>query len=88
MSNRRIALQALLDVTQSDAYANLTLKQAAAGLSSRDAGWVTAAVYETLDHLLYIDYLLAHFIQGRQKPVIQKRLLIISIKLSEWILMM
>lgn len=71
MSVRRIALQALLDITDSGAYANLRLKEAERGLQRQDAKWVSAAVYETLDHLIYIDYVLSRYVKGRQKPVIR-----------------
>ena len=52
MSVRRIALLALLDITDGGAYANLRLKEAEHGLPRQDAKWVSAAVYETLDHLI------------------------------------
>lgn len=71
MSVRRVALAALLDITDGGAYANLRLKEAERGLARTDAKWVSAAVYETLDHLLYIDYVLARYISGRQKPAIR-----------------
>lgn len=71
MNLRRLALRALMDITDGGAYANLRLKQAARGLSARDAKWLYAAVYGTLDHLLYIDYVLAQLAKGRQKPVIR-----------------
>lgn len=71
MSIRRVALEALLDITDRGAYANLRLKEAQQGLSPSDAKWVSAAVYETLDHLLYLDYVLSHMTKGTQKPVIR-----------------
>ena len=71
MSIRRIALEALMDITDRGAYANLRLKEAQQGLSSSDAKWVSAAVYETLDHLLYLDYMLSYMTKGTQKPVIR-----------------
>ena len=71
MSIRRIALEALMDITDRGAYANLRLKEAQQGLSSSDAKWVSAAVYETLDHLLYLDYMLSHVTKGTQKPAIR-----------------
>ena len=61
---RRTALEALLDITDAGAYANLRLKEALAGLPQREAHWVSAVVYTTLDHLLYIDHVLAHFAKG------------------------
>ncbi|MDD3920366.1 MAG: 16S rRNA (cytosine(967)-C(5))-methyltransferase RsmB [Eubacteriales bacterium] len=71
MSVRRRALEALTDVTDRGAYANLRLKSAQQGLSLQDAAFVSALVYETLDHLLYIDHVLSAFIKGSQKPVIR-----------------
>ena len=61
-----------MDVTDDGAYANLRLKEArqAAGTVA-EGRWITAAVYTTLDHLLYLDYLLGHFTKGRQKPAIR-----------------
>lgn len=71
MSIRRTALEALMDITDNGAYANLRLKAALEGLEERDAKWLTAAVYETLDHLLYIDYIIAAFAKGKIKPQIR-----------------
>ena len=71
MSIRRTALEALVDITDRGAYANLRLKEAERGLSRQDAKWVSAAVYETLDHLLYIDHVLSQYIKGSQKPMIR-----------------
>ncbi len=71
MSVRRVALEALLDITDRGAYANLRLKEAERGLARQDAKWVSAAVYETLDHLLYIDHVISLYAKGSQKPVIR-----------------
>ena len=72
MSPRRIALEAFLDITDRGAYANLRLKSARQqAQQEKDAQFITALVYETLDHLLYIDHVLSHFAKGRQKPVIR-----------------
>lgn len=68
---RRIALEALMDITDRGAYANLRLKEAQAGLDERDAKWVAAYVYETLDHIAYLDFVIAAFAKGRQKPVVR-----------------
>ena len=38
-------------------------------LAQREAHWVSAVVYTTLDHLLYIDHVLAAFAKGRVQPV-------------------
>ncbi len=71
MSLRRRALEALCRVTEDGAYANLTLKDAAVGLSEQDANWLSALVYETLDHLLWIDYVLSAFISSRPKRMVR-----------------
>ncbi|OQB25160.1 MAG: Ribosomal RNA small subunit methyltransferase B [Firmicutes bacterium ADurb.Bin182] len=67
MSVRRRALEALIDITEEGAYANLRLKRAQQGLSPKDAAWVAAAVYVTLDNLIYIDQMLAKHIKGNVK---------------------
>lgn len=58
---------ALYDILEKDAYANLRLKE----VSPEHAAWVSAAVYVTLDHLYYIDYLLSYFARGHLKPIIR-----------------
>ncbi|MDO4572017.1 MAG: 16S rRNA (cytosine(967)-C(5))-methyltransferase RsmB [Clostridia bacterium] len=69
MTPRRIALGVLNDVCDRGAYANLTLKKAAAGLSGRDAQWLFALVYTTLDHILTIDYYLSHYLRTPRPEV-------------------
>lgn len=71
MTVRRIALEALLEITDRGAYANLALKAALSGMEERDAKWISAAVYTTLDHLLYIDHVIAAYAKGRLKPDIR-----------------
>lgn len=71
MSVRRRALEALMDITDRDAYANLRLKEALHGLPEQDARFVSALVYYTLEHLYYIDHVLKAFVKGRQKPAIR-----------------
>ncbi len=71
MNARRCALDALCDVTDRGAYANLRVKQMHELLPEREAKMAAALVYHTLDHLLTIDYYLSHFVQGTQKPVIR-----------------
>ncbi len=58
-----------MDITQRGAYANLRLKEAEEGCE--DSGWISAAVYTTLDHLYLIDYYIDHFAKGRLKPQIR-----------------
>jgi len=71
VSVRRAALEALLDITDGGAYANLRLKQALDGMEARDARWTTALVYTALDHLYYIDIVIAAYAKGRLKPQIR-----------------
>ena len=71
MNARRQALDALCDITDRGAYANLCVKQLTSSLPEREAKLAAALVYHTLDHLLTIDYYLAHFVKGAQKPVIR-----------------
>ncbi len=71
MNARRQALDALCDITDRGAYANLRVKQLTSSLPEREANLAAALVYHTLDHLLTIDFYLAHFVKGTQKPVIR-----------------
>ena len=71
MNTRRQALDALCDITDRGAYANLRVKQLTSSLPEREAKLAAALVYHTLDHLLTIDYYLAHFVKGAQKPAIR-----------------
>lgn len=71
MNTRRQALDALCDITDRGAYANLRVKQLTSSLPEREAKLAAALVYHTLDHLLTIDYYLAHFVKGAQKPIIR-----------------
>jgi 16S rRNA (cytosine967-C5)-methyltransferase len=71
LNARRQALDALCDITDRGAYANLRVKQLTASLPEREAKMAAALVYHTLDHLLTIDYYLSHFVKGAQKPVIR-----------------
>ena len=71
MTVRRKALETLMEITDKGAYANLALKSALGGMEERDARWISAAVYTTLDHLLYIDHVIAAYAKGRLKPEIR-----------------
>lgn len=71
MNTRRQALDALCDITDRGAYANLRVKQLHAVLPEREAKLAAALVYHTLDHLLTIDFYLSHFVKGAQKPAIR-----------------
>ncbi len=71
MSRRRYALEALEDILEHDAYANLRLKDGLRELSSEDAAWISALVYETLEHLYLSDFYIAHAAKGRLQPKIR-----------------
>jgi len=70
MSVRRRALEALRDITENGAYANLRLKQTQEGLDARDAAWVSAAVYTVLDHLSHIDLAIRAYAKGKPDKAI------------------
>ena len=67
MTARQRALGVLAAVCDQGAYANLALKKALSGLEPRDAKWITALVYTTLDHILGIDYYLGHYTRSLHK---------------------
>jgi len=69
-SLRRIALEALVDIAEDGAWANLRLKQLPDSLTRKERDWAYAAVYATLEHLSYIDFLLAHLAK-RQKRLVR-----------------
>ena len=69
MNARLAAFRALGAVCDNGAYANLALKKALSGFDTRDAQWITALVYTTLDHILTIDFYLSHYARSPQKDV-------------------
>lgn len=71
MSTRRAALEALGDIIDNGAYANLRLKKAQRTIDDRDAKWVSAAVYCTLDHLMMIDKIIAAHARGKLDKTIR-----------------
>ena len=60
MPARRLALRVIRQVTEEGAYASLSLDQAlnGCGLSAADRRLVSRLAYDTLDHLIYLDYVL------------------------------
>ncbi len=60
MPARRLALRVIRQVTEEDAYASLSLDKAlnGCGLIAADRRLVSRLVYDTLDHLIYLDYVL------------------------------
>lgn len=71
MSARRKAYDALCDVTERGAYANLRVKQLFRDLPEREAKYAAALVYTSLDHLLTIDYYLSFYVKGGVKPAVR-----------------
>ncbi len=70
MTARHAALNVLDAVWNGNAYANLALKTALADFDARDAKWISALVYTTLDHILTIDYYLGFYIHSA-KPTLR-----------------
>lgn len=74
LASRRIALKVIRAVTEDGAYASLVLDQALrnSGLSSADRRLVTRLVYDTLDRLIYLDYMLSQ-VMAREDTDIKLR---------------
>ena len=74
LAARRIALKVLREVTEEDAYASLSLDKAltGSGLSGADRRLAARLVYDTLDHLIYLDYLLSQ-VMAREDTDIRLR---------------
>ena len=71
LAARRIALKVLREVTEEDAYASLSLDKAltGSGLSGADRRLAARLVYDTLDHLIYLDYLLSQVMAGEDTDI-------------------
>ncbi len=71
---RRIALRVIRQVTEQGAYASLSLDNALenCGLISADRRLVTRLVYDTLDHLMYLDHVLSQ-VMAREDTDIKLR---------------
>ena len=74
LAARRIALKVLRQVTEEGAYASLTLDSAlsGSGLSAVDRRLVSRLVYDTLDHLQYLDHMLSQ-VMAREDTDIKLR---------------
>lgn len=74
LETRRIALKILRKVTEGGAYASLTLdaELQGSGLSAADRRLVSRLVYDTLDHLLYLDHALSQ-VMAREDTDIKLR---------------
>lgn len=66
LAPRRVALETLLDVGRSDAYASLALDKrlAQADFGPRDRAFVTKLVYGTLENRLKLDWCIDQFLEG------------------------
>jgi 16S rRNA (cytosine967-C5)-methyltransferase len=62
LTARKTALKVIRQVTEEGAYASLALDAAlrGSGLSGADRRLVSRLVYDTLDHLIYLDWALSH----------------------------
>ena len=74
MPARRIALRVIRQVTEKGAYASLSLDKALenCGLISADRHLVSRLVYDTLDHLIWLDYVLSQ-VMAREDTDIKLR---------------
>ena len=74
MPARRIALRVIRQVTEQGAYASLSLDKALedCGLISADRRLVSRLVYDTLDHLIYLDHVLGQ-VMAREDTDIKLR---------------
>ena len=74
LAARRTALSVIRKVTEDGAYASLTLDAAlrGSGLGAADRRLVTRLVYDTLDHLIYLDYVLSQ-VMAREDTDIKLR---------------
>ncbi len=74
LAARREALKVLREVTEQGSYASLSLDKAllGSGLSGIDRRLVSRLVYDTLDHLVYLDYALSQ-VMAREDTDIKLR---------------
>nr|MCR4877301.1 16S rRNA (cytosine(967)-C(5))-methyltransferase RsmB [Clostridiales bacterium] len=74
LAARRAALKVLREVTEKDAYASLILDQTlqGSGLSGADRRLASRLVYDTLDHLIWLDHMLSQ-VMAREDTDIKLR---------------
>ncbi len=74
MPARRLALKVIRQVTEQGSYASLALDTAlnGCGLIAADRRLVSRLVYDTLDHLIYLDYVLGQ-VMAREDTDIKLR---------------
>ncbi|MGN0775864.1 MAG: 16S rRNA (cytosine(967)-C(5))-methyltransferase RsmB [Candidatus Ventricola sp.] len=68
LAPRRVALETLLDVSRSDAYASLALDKrlAQAAFGRRDRAFTTQLVYGTLENRIALDWRIDQFLEGEK----------------------
>ena len=69
LAPRRVALETLLDVSRSDAYASLALDKrlAQAAFGRRDRAFTTQLVYGTLENRIALDWRIDQFLEGEKE---------------------
>ena len=69
LAPRRVALETLLDVGRSDAYASLALDKrlAQAAFGRRDRAFTTQLVYGTLENRITLDWRIDQFLEGEKE---------------------
>lgn len=69
LAPRRVALETLLDVSRSDAYASLALDKrlAQAAFGRRDRAFTTQLVYGTLENRMTLDWRIDQFLEGEKE---------------------
>lgn len=76
LASRRVALDTLLDVSRSDAYASLALEKRLdqSHLSQRDRAFVTRLVYGTIENRIQLDWLIDRFLEENKEiePVLRE----------------
>lgn len=80
---RRLALNALSDVTRVDAYAGLALDKAlrASTLPPEEKRLATSIFYSAVENLLRIDYILRQFVERMPEPIVEDILRIAAAQL-------
>lgn len=74
LAARRLALKVIRDVTENGAYASISLNSALSGcgLIAADRRLVSRLVYDTVDHLIYLDWVLSQ-VMAREDTDIKLR---------------
>ena len=83
MDARRLALNALADVTRANAYAGLALDKAlrSSTLPPEEKRLATSIFYSAVENLLRIDYILKQFVEHMPEPIVEDILRIAAAQL-------